>query len=310
MLKAEIDNKWNFRNMFRTIATVCSYLKGKKILKGSENYKGITFIEWIWISLTYARYEMYKEGFKKFDFSKSKFLVTYGEWVPEVAAIIYANETGLRTIVNAQAIYALAGKGKYPDYAKMILVWGEKDKSLINKKRPDKKIYVCGNPQIRKIKMSDDIHVIGMALGAHDNLEHNQKMIDIAEQYAQKKNMKIFLRLHPGDDINNYRINHLITKECRDLDSAAFILVHWTSMFAIYMRQGKKVFAYESPDETKNMPVDKRFLFHGVESLEHIVRKNNGYDTTEYGRLFIECIGEEADQLYRKRFHQFHIECK
>ena len=48
----------------------------------------------------------------------------------------------------------------------------------------------------------------------------------------------------------------------------------------------------------------------GVESLEHIVRKNNGYDTTEYGRLFIECIGEEADQLYRKRFHQFHIECK
>ena len=72
MLKAEIDNKWNFRNMFRTIATVCSYLKGKKILKGSENYKGITFIEWIWISLTYARYEMYKEGFKKFDFSKSQ----------------------------------------------------------------------------------------------------------------------------------------------------------------------------------------------------------------------------------------------
>lgn len=308
MLQAEIRNNWNLRNIFRTIAVSCSYFAGRKILKENRDYKRITLSEWFWISLTYVRYEMFREEFINFDFSNSKFLITYGEWLPEVAAILYANEAGLMTVVNAQSIYSLAGKGKYSDYAKAMLVWGDKDKRLISEMRPGKKLYVCGNPQICEMKLSEDSSTVGIALGAHENLEYNQKMIDIAEQYAQKKQMKIFLRLHPGDDIKNYRINHSITKEFRNLDSAAFILVHWTSMFAIYLRQGKKVFAYKSPDKLKNMPVDERFLFHDTESLEDVIRENESYDTVGYGRQFLECVGEDAARLYRERFYRFHMD--
>lgn len=308
MLKAEIQNEWNVRNMGRTLTVLCMYLEGKKVLKESKDYQGLSLIDWLWISMTYARYEMYKKAFSEFDFSNSKFFVTYGEWMPEVAALLYANSIGLTTIVNVQGMYSLVEKRQYPNYPKVVFVWGENDKELLYQNRPNMKIYVCGNPQIRRLSVQEDAHLIGIALGAYENHEYNQKIIDIAEEYAQKYGMKIYLRLHPGDSMKEYRIDSRISVENRNLDSTKFVIVHKTTMCITYMRLGKLVCAYEAEKKEKNLNIDQRFFFHDLSSLEQAISQNMEYDFTIYATSFIKYIDDDAVKVYGKVFHTMNVE--
>ena len=309
MLKAEIRNVWNFRNMIRSLTVLCMYARGKKILeKVADRQGGLSVMDWLWISMTYARYEMYQEAFKRFDFSRSKFFVVYGEWIPEVAALSYANELGVTTVVNVQGMYSLVEKRQYPDYPKIIFVWGENDRILLHQNRPNMKVYVCGNPQIRMFHIQEDAQLIGIALGAHENHYYNQKIIDIAEQYAKKYGMKIYLRLHPGDDIQKYRIDSGISSENKNLDDAKFIIVHKTTMCITYMRMEKMVCAFEAEETEKNMKIDRRFFFHYLDSLEHTISENKGYDFSAYASSFMKYIDEEAAKVYGDVFDKLSKE--
>lgn len=303
MLKAEICNEWNVHNVKIVLAIMCRYLKGRKILKGNKEYQGLSLADWIWLSMNYARFIMYQEAFKKFDFSCSKFLVTYGEWMPEVAALLYANELGMITIVNVQAIYSLIERKAFPNYPKVVFVWGENDKILLEQNRPNMKIYVCGNPQIQALHVKENKSLIGIALGTHENHKYNQKIIEIAEQYARKYGMKVYLRLHPGDNLKAYRIDDEISEENRNLDGAKYIIVHKTTMCITYMRLGKLVCAYESEEREKNLNIDRRFFFHDLSSLEEAISQNMEYDFVSYATEFIKYIDEDAMKIYEKVFH-------
>ena len=306
MLQAEIRNEWNFCNIGRTMKAMLMYLKGRRVLKRNRNYQGLSLTDWFWISMMYARYEMYQKAFAKFDFSHSKFLVTYGEWMPEVAALSYANSQGLTTIVNVQGMYSLVEKRQYPNYPKVVFVWGERDKKLLYQNRPDMKIYVCGTPQIRRLHIQEETQLLGIALGAHENHRYNQKIIDIAEEYARKYGMKIRLRLHPGDNIKEYRIDYRISEENRDLDRTKFVIVHKTTMCITYMRQGKLVCAYEAEKDEMNLKIDPRFFFHDLISLEQAVARNQGYDFISYATSFIRYIDDDAVKEYGKIFHMLN----
>lgn len=257
--------------------------------------------------MMYARYEMYRKAFKRFDFRGSKFLVTYGEWMPEVAAILYANSVGMTTIVNAQALCSLMKRHIYPNYPRIAFLWGENDAKLVRENRPYIISYAIGHPQMEEIDAVEDAALIGIVLGIHANREHNQRIIDIAEQYAEKYSMKVLLRLHPGDNIIHYRINTEISSIGMDLNNVSFIIVHRTTMFASYLRQGKKVYAYEAPDQSLNLCIDSRFFFHDLVSLEKTIIQNENFDTLPYASQFIARIGQEAENAYKDIFHRLHM---
>lgn len=266
-----------------------------------------TFIDKILtVSNLVSNYCMVKDIYTT-DFSGIKGCLVYCDTLPMEAALIEAcNRKGIVTITCQHGINIPSDKiesfhqlnYRYVP-SKIALVWGKKNKELIEMYNPQCECIVCGNPTITiesGLHCDDYIAVVG---DIPENKKYNQIIISIAEKYARANNLRVIIRIHPTDNEENYHIDGAVSSYGKDIDKAEFILAHTTTMIFSYLIKGKKVFRLRS-----DIPyglIDDSITFENVDELIALVDKS--IDFKRIVKEQIQYCGDESTKKYEVYFN-------
>jgi len=181
-----------------------------------------------------------------------------------------------------------------------LLAWGIKTKELFEKYNPNLKIFVCGKPvEIKQISNETDNKLLGVLLDQPLFREYNTEILNIAFEFAQRKNMKIVIKEHPADDLESYKIDLSLLSTERDIAKSSFVIAHTTSLIQDFILQGMKVFKYKS--DIPSHEFNELMLFSTIEELEN--KYNHDYDFTQEARNYIAFTGDESKNKYASFFN-------
>ncbi len=206
--------------------------------------------------------------------------------------------------------------GLYIDYSKNIninevnyknvvseffLAWGNETKELIMQYHPNCNIILCGNPTITINSMKRSKKEFGIVFDQELLKKYNKEILQIGQQLAKDLNMKIILRLHPKNNIDDYRIdNNLIID--KNIEEAMFVIGHTTTMLYTLMKSGMPVFKFNTEIATNK--IENSFLFS---SLTEIKNKILNIESTNYvneGKYYLEYIGDDSLVCYKTFYEE------
>ena len=245
-------------------------------------------------------------SFSNLNFSQVKKIVVLGDvWQEESMLVQCANDKGITSVTCQHALFIPSINNSTYDIlnmwkikAKEALLWGQYTKVQYRIFNPNLKCEICGNPTIIRNKYHENVDIIGIAMDLPRIHEYNQKMIDIVEDYAINNSKKVWIRIHPTDKKENYRVDNRICEFLSDLDSSFIIVAHTTTMIFTYLLSGKKVLKFKS--DISFFPVDESMLFDTVDGLTKCVEHFEKLDCSKIARNEISYIGEESAFKYRE----------
>lgn len=267
----------------------------------------ISLKEKLYIYVDKVAQDDFRKSISELNLKKIKhFVVLEDALLYEQTVVEYFNYLNINTITAQHAIFFLQDNfdnvqklNYYNAPSNYVLTWGKNSNKLFEKFSPNIKKIICGNPIILKkdIVSSNFIAVAGDSVVF---LENNKKMIEVAEQYAKKHSIKLLIRLHPSDNINNYKIDTSVTSFEKNIEEAYFIILHASSMLCNYMAQGRAVFRYK--DDVKLDYIPSSIEFSSVNELEKLVQKINKINFYELSKENIAYIGIDSMKKYKQAF--------
>ncbi len=182
-----------------------------------------------------------------------------------------------------------------------ILVWGENSKNLFLKYNPKINVVICGNPAILPIQRSNTLtQYFGVVFDQPLFLSYNKLLLDIAQEFAKKKDLKIKLRIHPQDDINNYDIQNEIVSVNRDVYDVDFVLAHTTTMIFELLTQGIPVYKLDTDIPSHKM--NQQITFRTYQELEN--KFNSNFSFKKEADEYIKFINKESYNRYTDFFNK------
>lgn len=207
--------------------------------------------------------------------------------------------------------------GLYIDYTKMenvnslnyknhvsdyFLAWGDSTKYLIEKFNPDARVVICGKP-IQKIALATEKKDYFSVLFDQNLLKmYNAKLLEMAYELHETTGLKVNIRFHPYNKMDDYQIHNDASCFDEDLESSVFILAHTTSLIHELLRKGFPVFKLISDVPALSVPA--ALEFSSVSELEAAIRQSDleNYDFEKYGKEYIRYINDMSLDKYAEFF--------
>ena len=231
-------------------------------------------------------------------------LTTHADMRPiENYLIQYFKSKNKKTVTLQHGLYIDYSKSKninevnYKNVvSEFFLSWGNETKELINKYHPHCNVVLCGNPTIKTNRLEKNKKFFGIVFDQELLKHYNKEILQIGQQLAKDLNMKIILRLHPRNNINDYIIDkNLIVDE--NIEEAMFVIGHTTTMLYTLMKSGMPVFKYKTQIPSNN--IEDRFLFS---TGKEIRKKILDIKSTNYmikGNYYLEYINDDSLLSYK-----------
>lgn len=222
----------------------------------------------------------------------------------ETACVQFMQKKGVKTISAQHALDPLnvsIGQigtinfwGLPTDY---YWAWGDNTKKYLSIWNPELKIVTCGNPLISPQSVSKTQGgYIGVVLDTPYYRKYNQKLIDIAKEYAEQNGKRVRIRVHPQDNPVGYSITGECMEICSDLYGSEFILGHTSTMIFTYLAEGTKVYKLKSSVECAEFPLE--LVFQTSDDLEKLSIKKETLN--DFISQHIKYIGEQSMSAYRQ----------
>lgn len=272
-------------------------------------------VERIIIYMHLAKILSIRDRLKKLSLVHTSGIVVLGDaWVQEHELVRYANESNIVTVTAQHGLFIPNIKNISYDIlnfwnvpSSYALNWGDSSKKLYEKYSPSTKCVVCGNPTLKRTAAeNENSEVIGIVFDIPRFHEENQKMLLMAEEYAEKNNKRIKLRFHPTDNSSAYIFNSEISSVDKSIDDAYVIIGHTSSMFFSLLSQGKKVLRYVSKVPFYQLS-DSVCFENGAQLSERL----NHLDDINFQDVFaqhIKYIDDEAFEKYKEFFNNCFCE--
>lgn len=235
---------------------------------------------------------------------KISLLVTHSDMQPlENYIVQYFKNKNVQTVTLQHGLYI--DYSKYPNlnevnYKSVVsdyfLAWGEETKELIKKYHPQCEVLVCGNPMVKKIDYKPK-SFFAVVFDQELFKEYNKKLINIAQQLSRKKGFKILLKLHPKNNLKDYKIDRSLFIDGVDLNDSLFVLGHTTTMIFQLMRNSIPIFKYQTEIPSNKFSDD--LIFHNIDELIFKLEKKDKINYDIYGRYYIEYIDRTSLKKYK-----------
>jgi glycosyltransferase involved in cell wall biosynthesis len=179
------------------------------------------------------------------------------------------------------------------------LAWGNETRELIQKYHPNAKITVCGKPIYLTPPKEKEPHFT-VVFDQNIFKEQNRELIAIANEIARHIGLQINVRLHPWNNKAEYEFDEDICVFDRSIESSQFVIGHTTSMIFECMRSGIPAYKYRT--EIPANVIDERLKFSNADELLQCLENTKGFDFVEAGKYYLQYIGEESLEQYRRFF--------
>lgn len=317
-IKSRTINLRGFCDLFRYLVKFGN-LKNFEVPAISDNpnnfkYIPETFSEHVMLYVDLIDNLQMKYAMEKYDWSGIEKLVTlYDIGKPEHFAVIKANEMGCKTVVLSHGcMWPFFDCREFPTFnmykipSRYLLALGSNIIEPSKRLMSDPEIIICGQLMIDEQEYNPQENVLAIVCDIHAHMYENTAMINIAQRYAKENGMQVYIRLHPGDRESNYIIDRDVCRFERNLDNAGVIIAYTSSMIFLYMAQGKRVMRYVGSQHFYSMP--DSILFDDYEEFADKVKNIKDMNFKELITDYIDCIGKESAEKYRKAFE--YIESK
>jgi len=234
-----------------------------------------------------------------------KLLIAHADMQPvENYMVQYFKEKGIKTVTLQHGLYI--DYSKYPNinevnYKNVVsdyfLSWGEETKELIEKYHSNCKVLLCGNPTEKEMayKSKDFFTVV---FDQELFKEYNKKLIHIAQELSRKINLKILLKPHPRNNLNDYDLDKDLFIDNGSLNNSAFVLGHTTTMMFQLMRSGIPVFKYQTDIPSNKFNND--LIFSNINELMLKLEKKDQIDYIKEGKYYIKYIDNNSLEKYKE----------
>lgn len=273
-------------------------------LFGEESPVVNRFLFKIIFYLRFVEYQSIANYYKTFDLDKMKYLTVYSDVKPaEHLFIKEANRHGIITVTCQHGMYptnisinSVHVLNYWRSCSKYALVWGKETGKQFKKYSPGIRIFECGDMNLIAKKFDYKKNIIGIIMDIHENREYNQQMINVAERVAARNGMKIWIRVHPYDNSDNYSINSDISSFKKDNENAEFLIAHTSTMLFSCIAEGRRVLVYKS--SFLSYDLDDKICFSDSYELEQCIKQLNYIDWKKIIEPFYCCTGDVAKQKY------------
>lgn len=269
-----------------------------KILRDLKRKHGL--LDGLFLYIMFIRYIQSLNIIKVINY---KYIVVFSEVQPLENLFVQYAKLNNKTTVTLQ-------HGLYIDYtnspninmfnyldvqSEYLLSWGKMTKELFEKYNHNIKTFICGKPiEIKQITSEINKNLFGVLLDQPMFKQYNKEMLEIAFEFARKNDMKIIIKTHPADNINNYEIDLSLIDTDNIIEKTSFVVAHTTSLIQEYILQGKKVLKYRSdiPSHEYSEPM----VFSNINELGD--KYNSNFDFTQEALQYITFSGNEAKKRY------------
>jgi len=185
--------------------------------------------------------------------------------------------------------------------AEYFLAWGNNTCELMNRYKPGRKIAICGKPNLYDLK-GDRTPGRFFTVIFDQPMFHsyNEQLLSIAYEYAERSNLKIYLRYHPWNNVSLYRIDKAKMINSQAIEDSDFAIGHTTSMIYELLRIGVPAYKLSSPEPA--LPTPPELLFCNSIELFRLTENRHLYDFKTIGKEYISYCGEESISQYRSFF--------
>lgn len=188
--------------------------------------------------------------------------------------------------------------------SRYFLAWGRDTANLIQRYHPERKVRICGKPNLDespKIESPESARYFSVIFDQNMFQEYNVKLLDLAYQVADKTGLKVNLRLHPWNNPEWYDIRSNDILMDRPLVCSEFVIGHTTSMIYEMLRIGVPAFKLKTKECALQTP--ESLQFESVEDLIALQQRGLGKDEIKkIGMNYIESCGQASLRQYRKFF--------
>lgn len=280
-------------------------LEIKKYFKYFHEINANSLIEKAYLFCSFLFYTKIIKHLKEYDFNN---LIVFADMQPVDNLVSqYFGALGKDTItlqhglfVNYEGFYNISSVSYKNVVSNHFLAWGNENKKLIQKYKPNCKVVVCGNPTIEPYRgdgQNSEFFTIFFDWDLFKN--ENVEMINIAYKVSDALGIKFNLRMHPSNDKSNYKIDESYLINNMDYKESMFMLGHTSSMIHICQRLGMPVFKYDT--NVPSSPVHDKSLFKKSEDVLVKVKDINSYKDKYKNN--IGPIGGESLECYRIFFN-------
>lgn len=231
-------------------------------------------------------------------------LTTHADMQPiENYLIQYFKSKNKITITLQHGLYIDYSKNKNKNevnYKNVIsdffLAWGNETKELIQKYHPNCKIILCGNPIMQINSMMKNNNFFGIVFDQELLKNYNKEILQIGQELAKELNMKIVLKLHPQNNIDDYMIDKTLVID-KKIEESMFVIGHTTTMLYTLMRCGMAVFKFHT--EVPSNKIGDVFLFLSLEDLKDKILNIKNTNYVNEGKYYLEHIGDDSLVCYK-----------
>lgn len=312
------QDREDYNLLYKQIYSQCKYTKLDLVLKRSIRMNTLFIFEIIsirkklsdfikkhgvldgvFLYIMFLRYKQYLNIIKNIKFEN---LIVFSEVQPvENLFVQYSKLNNKKTVTLQHGLYI--DYTNYPNVnmfnyldvqSEYLLAWGINTKELFEKYNPKLKIFVCGKPvEIKPILCEIDNNLFGILLDQPLFRQYNKELLDIAFEFARNNNMKVVIKEHPADNLNNYIIDFSLLNES-DIEKTSFIVAHTTSLIQEFILQGKKVLKYKS--DIPSHEYSEIMVFSNIAELEEKYKYD--YDVTQEAIQYIAFSGNKSKNRY------------
>ncbi len=180
------------------------------------------------------------------------------------------------------------------------LAWGEETQTLIKKYHPNCNVVLCGNPTEYPQVLAVRDEFLTVLMDQKLFHEYNQQVLNIAFEFAEKTGVKVHIRTHPKDDINNYIINKELILPDVDYIQSSFAIGHTSTMIFEMMAMGMPIYKFKS-DVPSNL-ISEKLIFETVHDLTHL--RSLVFDFKKESEYYLAYVGEASKKEYKYFFNE------
>lgn len=178
------------------------------------------------------------------------------------------------------------------------LAWGEDTETLIKSYNPDVKVVLCGNPGggVLSPNERNKKNVITVVFDQELFKKNNQKLLDIAIDASKSLSMKVYIKLHPKNQIEDYFFDKTRVTVNFNVCDSAFALGHTSTYMVELMSIGIPVFKLLSP--VPCLTFDNDITFSDVTELCSKLKNITDLDFEKMANSYIISSGIKAQNMY------------
>lgn len=327
-LKTILNKRYNILNIYTEFKIIEFPTKLTKLLYFMYKYKILNFRI---SSLVLILKDLYKKV-KKIQFKEKLFISFCDALFEDNLLTQYFNIIGIKTATLQHGQYRFLKSGLETADAEVYLnfcsnylfSWGEKTKIEMKKgKVSEEKIFLCGvlksfTNTSRNSLLYADNDIFGIILNGETYKDSNITMIKIANDIANKYNLKYIIRLHPMNNLKNYEkyinksyfITYLKNISGEEYSSKVnFSLLHMTGVF-VEMLSTKSPFFILDDKYTEDIFKLDGLHFSNLEEFSKVYEKYkkdkeymNILLNKEYKNFNIAQNEKELESLYLKNIN-------